>query len=43
MVVSGPKNNPIMPQKPEDFEFDEEGRPKGVAKLLDLIKADLGE
>lgn len=32
-----------MPQKPEDFEFDEEGRPKGVAKLLNLIKADLGE
>jgi hypothetical protein len=32
-----------MPQKPEDFEFDEEGRPKGVAKLLNLIKEDLGE
>ena len=25
------------------LEYDEDGRPKGVAKLLDLIKADLGE
>jgi CHASE3 domain sensor protein len=28
---------------PEGLEYDEDGRPKGVAKLLELIKEDLGE
>ena len=27
----------------EELEYDEEGRPKGVSHLLELIKADLGE
>lgn len=27
----------------DDLEYDEEGRPKGVAKLFELIKSDLGE
>lgn len=28
---------------PTEMEYDEEGRPKGVSTLLDLIKEDLGE
>ncbi len=32
-----------MPHKPEDFEYNEDGRPKGLANLLTLIKQDLGE
>lgn len=33
----------MEPSEPAGLEYDEDGRPKGVAKLLDLIKADLGE
>ena len=28
---------------PTEMEYDDDGRPKGVSTLLDLIKADLGE
>jgi len=27
----------------EQMEFDEEGRPKGMLELLEIIKQDLGE
>lgn len=37
------ENESVKEQEENDLEYDEDGRPKGVAKLFNIIKEDLGE